>query len=110
MKTRQEGWLGLVAGGVMTLAMAMPAQALDLPGEPEQSGPGAGAMVADALIGRPLLLLTTVAGTAVFLVSAPFAALGGNLDATAETLVKTPAEATFRRCLGCEMSRRAEEM
>lgn len=112
MKTRREKWLGLMVGSAMALVMSLPAQALDLdlPGEQKQSGPGAGAMVADALIGRPLLLLTTVAGTAVFLVSAPFAALGGNLDATAETLVKTPAEATFRRCLGCEVSRRADEM
>lgn len=72
--------------------------------------PSGGAMVADALLARPLLAAATVGGAAVFLVSLPFSALGGNVDAAAETLIKTPAEATFRRCLGCEVSRRADEM
>jgi hypothetical protein len=75
-----------------------------------EAQPSGGAMVADALIARPLLAAATVAGTAVFLVSLPFTALGGGVDTAAETLIKTPAEATFRRCLGCTVSRRADEM
>lgn len=75
-----------------------------------EAQPSGGAMVADALIARPLLAVATVAGTAVFLVSLPFTALGGGVDTAAETLIKTPAEATFRRCLGCTVSRRADEM
>ncbi len=75
-----------------------------------EAQPSGGAMVADALIARPLLAVATVAGTAVFLVSLPFTALGGGVDSAAETLIKTPAEATFRRCLGCTVSRRADEM
>ncbi|WP_416139269.1 hypothetical protein ACM26W_02335 [Halomonas sp. HK25] len=75
-----------------------------------EAQPSGGAMVVDALVARPLLAVATVAGTAVFLVSLPFTALGGGVDSAAETLIKTPAEATFRRCLGCTVSRRADEM
>lgn len=71
--------------------------------------PSGGAMIADALVARPLLAAATLGGTAVFLVSLPFTALGGNVDGAAETLIKTPAEAAFRRCLGCKVSRRADE-
>ncbi|MCH4563887.1 hypothetical protein MKP05_12210 [Halomonas sp. EGI 63088] len=75
-----------------------------------EAQPSGGAMVADALLARPLLFVATLGGTAVFLVSLPFSALGGNVDAAAEALIKTPAEATFRRCLGCTVSRRADEL
>ncbi|MGM1053858.1 MAG: hypothetical protein ACQEXO_15935 [Pseudomonadota bacterium] len=75
-----------------------------------EAQPSGGAMVVDALVARPLLAVATVAGTAVFLVSLPFTALGGGVDSAAETLIKTPADATFRRCLGCTVSRRADEM
>lgn len=75
-----------------------------------EAQPSGGAMVADALIARPLLLVATLGGTAVFLVSLPFSALGGNVGPAAEALVKAPAEATFRRCLGCTVSRRADEL
>ncbi|WP_444679193.1 hypothetical protein [Halomonas sp. E19] len=66
-----------------------------------EARPSGAAMIADALIARPLLLVATVGGTALFAVTLPFSAMGGNVDAVADTLVKTPAEATFRRCLGC---------
>ncbi|WP_355661085.1 hypothetical protein [Halomonas salifodinae] len=75
-----------------------------------EARPSGGAMVVDALVARPLLAVATLGGTAVFLVSLPFSALGGNVDAAAETLIRTPAEATFRRCLGCTVSKRADEL
>ncbi|MFY0991750.1 hypothetical protein [Halomonas sp. C05BenzN] len=75
-----------------------------------EAQPSGGAMVADALVARPLLVAATLGGTAVFLVSLPFTALGGGVDTAAETLIKTPAEAAFRRCLGCTVSRRADEL
>ncbi|WP_111414957.1 hypothetical protein [Billgrantia lactosivorans] len=75
-----------------------------------EAQPSAGAMVADALIARPLLAVATLGGTAVFLASLPFTALGGNVGPAAEALIKTPAEAAFRRCLGCTVSRRANEL
>jgi hypothetical protein len=63
------------------------------------------AMTGDLLIARPLGLLATVAGAAVFLVSLPFTAAGGNVAEAGQTLVLGPAEATFVRCLGCTTGR-----
>ncbi|MCK2183887.1 hypothetical protein [Halomonas getboli] len=99
---RLSGWgLGLALG---LLVSAPPALAVE-----DEARPSGGAMVVDAVFARPLLAVATVGGAAVFLVSLPFSALGGNVDEAAETLIKTPAEATFRRCLGCEVSRRGDE-
>lgn len=66
--------------------------------------PGGGAMILDALIARPLMAAATLGGTALFIVSMPFSAMGGNMEEVAETLVMTPARATFARCLGCTAS------
>ena len=63
--------------------------------------PSALAMTGDALLLRPVLLGVTIIGTAVFIVSLPFSALGGNVAEAGETLVVGPAQATFVRCLGC---------
>lgn len=58
-------------------------------------------MTADAVLVRPLMLVATVLGTAVYVVSLPFSALGGNAGEAGQTLVVTPFKATFVRCLGC---------
>ena len=58
-------------------------------------------MTADAILVRPLMLCATVLGTALFVVSLPFSALGGNAGEAGDTLVVTPFKATFVRCLGC---------
>lgn len=71
--------------------------------------PSALAMTGDALIARPLLLATTVVGSAVYLVSLPFSLLGGNAAEAGETLVVGPAKATFVRCLGCTTSGRKQD-
>lgn len=63
--------------------------------------PSAGAMVADALIARPLYFLLSQAGAAVYAATLPFTLLGGNADQAAETLVVTPLQGAFVRCLGC---------
>ncbi len=63
--------------------------------------PSAGAMVADAVVVRPLYFLLSQAGSAVYAVTLPFTLLGGNADQAAETLVVTPLQAAFVRCLGC---------
>lgn len=60
-------------------------------------------MAADTLLARPLLLVSTVVGTGLFIVSLPFSALGGNVKEAGSTLVATPFKATFVRCLGCSM-------
>lgn len=63
--------------------------------------PTASAMLADAILARPMLLALTAAGTALFVVALPFSALGGNTAETSKALVIGPAKATFLRCLGC---------
>lgn len=63
--------------------------------------PSAGAMVADLVVARPVGLIATVLGSAAFVVSLPFSAIGGNVDQAADALVKGPARTTFVRCLGC---------
>ncbi|MFV0478205.1 MAG: hypothetical protein ACK5ME_10270 [Parahaliea sp.] len=69
--------------------------------EAVEEHPSAGAMVSDLLIARPLGFLATVGGTAVFLVSLPFTLASGHVAEAADTLVVSPGEATFVRCLGC---------
>ena len=64
-------------------------------------GPSGIDMTADLLIGRPVLLATTIVGSAIWLVALPFSALGGNVQGSADALVVGPAKATFVRCLGC---------
>ncbi len=59
------------------------------------------AMVGDLVVARPIGVVMTVAGTAVWLVSLPFTLLSGHASEAAGTLIAGPAEATFMRCLGC---------
>ena len=59
-----------------------------------------GLMVADAALARPVGAVATVAGFAVFLVSSPFSALGGNTQEAWDSLVVSPAKYTFKRPLG----------
>jgi hypothetical protein len=58
-------------------------------------------MVGDLLVARPVGLVMTVGGAAVWLVSLPFTLLAGHTAEAAETLIVGPGESTFMRCLGC---------
>ncbi len=69
-------------------------------GEVEEN-PSALAMTGDLLIVRPVMFTMTVVGAALWLVSLPFSAAGGNAKQAGKTLVATPATHTFMRCLGC---------
>ena len=60
----------------------------------------AGAMAADFLFVRPLGIVATVLGAAIFVVSLPFSALGGNTKEASQKLVVDPAQFTFKRALG----------
>ncbi|RLA20674.1 MAG: hypothetical protein DRQ61_06780 [Gammaproteobacteria bacterium] len=60
----------------------------------------AGEMFFDLVLVRPAMFVTTVAGTAVFLVGLPFSLLGGNVGEAGRTLVVEPAAYTFVRPLG----------
>lgn len=86
--------------------LTLPAQAGNPSGDPLYSAdaPPAYAMIGDLLIARPLLLVGTIIGAGVFLVSLPFTALGGNVSEAGQALVVEPAQATFVRCLGCTES------
>ena len=59
-------------------------------------------MMFDLVVLRPLGLVATVVGTAFFIVSLPFSALGGNTGEAANKLVVAPAKYTFSRPLGAE--------
>jgi len=88
----------LLTAAVMSISLVVPqmslAQAVD-------EDPSALAMAGDALIARPLGLAITAVGTVIYIVTLPFSLAGGNSKQAGETLVVTPAEATFVRCLGC---------
>jgi hypothetical protein len=58
------------------------------------------AMAADLILIRPLGIVASVLGTAVFIVSLPFSALGGNTKTACRKLVQDPATFTFTRPLG----------
>lgn len=62
--------------------------------------PTAGEMLADTVLVRPPMLLATVAGAVVFVVTLPFSALGGNVGEAGQTLVVDPFVYTFLRPLG----------
>lgn len=57
-------------------------------------------MVVDVIVARPLGIVATAFGTALFIVSLPFSAAGGNTKAAYEKLVVEPAKFTFKRPLG----------
>jgi len=57
-------------------------------------------MAADLILARPLGIVATVLGCAVFIVSLPFSALGGNTKQASQKLIKEPASFTFVRPLG----------
>jgi hypothetical protein len=54
----------------------------------------------DALVVRPVCLVATVVGSAVFVVALPWAAASKNIKKTAKALVGKPASATFTRPMG----------
>ncbi len=84
--------------GCMMLPQALWAQsAID-------ESPNEWAMVGDLLVARPVGLVLTAGGAAVWLVSLPFTLLAGHAGEAAETLVLGPGESTFMRCLGCRVN------
>ena len=92
---RITGWLmvaALVLVPLGTTALAEnPTQVIE---------PSAESMAVDLIVLRPLGIISLAAGTALYVVSLPFSALGGNTDQAKEKLVRDPAEFTFSRKLG----------
>jgi hypothetical protein len=58
------------------------------------------AMIADAVIARPLCLAATAVGSVFFVLTLPIAASTGSVHRAAHAMVVTPARATFTRPLG----------
>ena len=59
-----------------------------------------GSITIDALVARPLGITATIAGTTLFVISLPFAALGGNVKESFEKTMVKPAKYTFVRPIG----------
>jgi hypothetical protein len=57
-------------------------------------------MAGDILVVRPLGIIATVGGSALFIVALPFSALGGNTHEVFQQLVVKPAKYTFTRPVG----------
>jgi len=66
----------------------------------EAEDPSGGAMIFDFIMVRPIGIIATAVGSVFFVVSWPFSALGDNVGAAGEKLVKEPAAFTFKRPLG----------
>ncbi len=84
----------LLFGGVV-FAVDLPAQSMT----PEPK-PAAGTVIADALVVRPLMLVRTLLGFGVFVVSLPFTVPGDHVAEAGEVLVVDPARETFMTPLG----------
>ncbi len=67
---------------------------------PPKAEPSSSVVAVDALIGRPLGLATTIAGTAVFVATLPFSVPSGSTREASWGLVGRPAGWTFKRPLG----------
>ena len=87
--------------GMITAMMIMPIATTAFAGEYfEAEDPSGGAMMFDLALVRPVGIIATAVGCVFFVVSSPFSALGGNIDAASEKLIKDPAAYTFKRPLG----------
>lgn len=89
---------------VMLLAIGMaslPVHAEELSDDQINNRPSALAMLGDLVLARPMLLVGTIVGGSLFVISLPFTVLGGNEKEAANTLVVGLAHSTFLRCLGC---------
>ena len=96
----------LLTTGLASLPLSASASQDNVSGDPTYTleAPRAYAMVGDLLIARPLLIAGTVIGAAVFVVTLPFSALGGNVEEAGHALVVEPGREAFVRCLGCTSS------
>ena len=87
----------LVAAALLSAGLAAPAYAQV---QVEKRPPGAGAMTYDLVLLRPMGIIATAAGAAIFVVSLPFSALGRNVGRAGKKLVVDPFVFTFSRPLG----------
>lgn len=84
--------------GVLSLALSVGTMAH---AEVVDESPSAFEMIADAAVARPLYFALSQVGAFLYGITLPLTLLGDNADQAAETLVVTPLQAAFLRCLGC---------
>ncbi len=89
--------MALLSSLLVVSFIALPAQS-----ELNKKAPSASAMMVDAVIARPLYFLSSQIGSLVYISTLPFSLMGKNADQAAETLVISPLQSTFIRCLGCK--------
>lgn len=86
-----------IIGALIVIPFSTPTLAADMAADDDLN---AGRIAFDALVVRPLGLFGMAVGAALFIVSIPFSALGGNTEAVYKKLVTEPAEFTLKRPLG----------
>ena len=84
----------------IVLSLGMGVQTVQAQDCTDQTHKDPGLMTADVALARPVGAVATVAGFAIYLISSPFSALGGNSKEAWESLVQSPANYTFKRPLG----------
>jgi hypothetical protein len=93
--------LALALSGTLSQAVAQTQSSHSLIDEEQiRREPTGGEMVLDALVARPLGLVGTVVGAAVWVVSLPFTLPSRSTERAAKQMVAKPAEFTFKRPLG----------
>lgn len=101
-RTAKHKLLTAIASASLILMTMQPAlAAIEI--DETDFGPSYETMAVDTVVGKPLQLVTAVAGTAAYLVSLPFALIGGNADQSQQKLFVEPWDA-MSRCLGCTVA------
>jgi hypothetical protein len=86
--------------GVLSLALLVTACPAPADDPNTISGDKATDMIVDLLVVRPVGLATTIVGTALTIVALPFTIPSGSVRESAELMIVSPAEYTFKRPLG----------
>jgi hypothetical protein len=100
-------WGGAATGGQIGYSMRSAETGFGI--KPQPAPPSSAAVAADAIIGRPIGLATTIVGTGVFLVTLPFSLTSESTEEAAWGLVGRPGGWTFVRPLGRGNSEFEEE-
>lgn len=101
-RTVKSKWLTAMISVSFIAAFTQPASAA-IEIDENDFGPSYDTMVVDTVVGKPLQLVTAIAGTAAYIVSLPFSLVGGNADQAQQKLFVEPWDA-MARCLGCTVA------
>ena len=96
-KFAKQSMVLFIIVNLLFLSFGPAALAQDRYGKSERTGEK---MIADMVLLRPAGFLGTLLGAAVFIISLPLSAIGGNSKEALDKLVKEPAKYTFYRPLG----------